>query len=484
MRKTYITKMPDKAGAFLKASQIISNYGGNIVRVNYNKAIDLHTLFIEVSASKEAHTKIQTELEKNNYLFDSSENQKILMIVLKLTDKPGSVTPVLEILKKHNVNISYMSSQENGTQFQYFKMGLLIENTQEMTYIIEEISKICEISILDYKVTDRLLDGTVFYVSFANEMRKILNLNQEKTNEVLVHANSLMQILDEQKKSPLKTFDYIRRFANFVEEKKDENFLCNINSYDFNLLQDKNNPKLYTIEPPCGSNTYILQIKDELLFVDSGFSCYKKEMAKLFKELIPDFKSKPKTSFITHADVDHVGLLNTFDKNYMSQHCYENFALEQNHKKDFREQNPAHEPYCVLSKIISDYQIPDLEKCVPVSINKTDFEIINKIDKNIFTYIGNITFSDYDFLFFEGNGGHVKGETIILCEKLKLLFTGDIFVNIKGFSPHQKEFNSLAPFLMTGVDENPDIAKTEREYIKQIFAGYTICPGHGAIMCL
>ena len=161
--------MPDKAGAFLKASQIISNYGGNIVRVNYNKAIDLHTLFIEVSASKEAHTKIQTELEKNNYLFDSSENQKILMIVLKLTDKPGSVTPVLEILKKHNVNISYMSSQENGTQFQYFKMGLLIENTQEMTYIIEEISKICEISILDYKVTDRLLDGTVFYVSFANE---------------------------------------------------------------------------------------------------------------------------------------------------------------------------------------------------------------------------------------------------------------------------------------------------------------------------
>ena len=145
MRKTYITKMPDKAGAFLKASQIISNFGGNIVRVNYNKAIDLHTLFIEVSASKEAHTKIQTELEKNNYLFDSAENQKILMIVLKLTDKPGSVTPVLEILKKHNVNISYMSSQENGTQFQYFKMGLLIENTQEMTYIIEEISKICEI---------------------------------------------------------------------------------------------------------------------------------------------------------------------------------------------------------------------------------------------------------------------------------------------------------------------------------------------------
>lgn len=77
--------------------------------------------------------------------------------------------------------------------------------------------------------------------------------------------------------------------------------------------------------------------------------------------------------------MDHVGLLNTFDKNYMSKNCYENFVLEHNHKKNFREQNLAHEPYCILSKIISDY----------------------------------------DFLFFEGNGGHVKGESLIVCEKLE-----------------------------------------------------------------
>ena len=70
--------MPDKAGAFLKASKIISKLGGNIVRVNYNKALDLHTLFVEVSASTAAHKKIQKELEKCNYLFDETENQKIL----------------------------------------------------------------------------------------------------------------------------------------------------------------------------------------------------------------------------------------------------------------------------------------------------------------------------------------------------------------------------------------------------------------------
>ena len=74
MRKTYITKIPDKAGAFLKASQIISSQNGNIVRVNYNKAIDLHTMFIEVSAAEENHKKIKSELEECNYLFTTKKS--------------------------------------------------------------------------------------------------------------------------------------------------------------------------------------------------------------------------------------------------------------------------------------------------------------------------------------------------------------------------------------------------------------------------
>ena len=68
MKKTYVTKMPDKAGAFLVAGKIIASHGGNIVRVNYNKAVDLHTLFIEVAASEEEHSKIQAELTECGYL--------------------------------------------------------------------------------------------------------------------------------------------------------------------------------------------------------------------------------------------------------------------------------------------------------------------------------------------------------------------------------------------------------------------------------
>ena len=52
MKKTYVTKMPDHIGAFLKASEAISGLGVNITRVSYNKAVDSHTLFIEVDGDE------------------------------------------------------------------------------------------------------------------------------------------------------------------------------------------------------------------------------------------------------------------------------------------------------------------------------------------------------------------------------------------------------------------------------------------------
>lgn len=481
MKKTYVTKMPDKAGAFLLAGRIISKYDGNIIRVNYNKAVDLHTLFIEVSATKSAHEKISKELLDCGYLFDAttSEDRQILMIVLKLADKPGSVAPVLEILKKFNANISYISSQENGTDFQYFKMGLLIENAAEIKNLIDEISKICEIKILDYEVTDRLLDGAVFYVSFANEMRNILNLNQKETNEVLVYANKIMQNLDEQKKSPLKTFDYIRRFAKFVKDKKGENFNAKISTFPLKSAKTAEHFTLFAVEPPCGSNAYVIRSENakRLLFIDSGFSCYLPEMRRLFYQLFPNFDLCEKICFITHADVDHVGLSQIFDKIYMNQNCYDNFSLEKSGKKDFREQIPFHEPYSVLSKIISDYKTPDLEKCEIVG------ESVKSPSQKTLTPLGAVNFCGLNFDFYEGKGGHVKGETIIFCDELRLLFTGDIFVNIKGFSEEQKEFNSIAPFLMTGVDANPKLAKETREFVMKKFKGNLVCPGHGATFC-
>ena len=464
MRKTYVTRMPDKAGAFLLASRIIAACGGNIARVNYNRAVDTHTLFIEVSATAAQHAEIARQLSECGYLTELEDGKRILMIVLTLSDHPGAVTPVLEVLSRHSVNISYISSQENGTGVQHFKMGLLIENTGEIKRLIDEISRVCEISILNYEVTDRLLDGTVFYITFANEMREILSLSQAQTNAVLIQANKLMQLLDEQDKPALQTFDYIRRFAQFVVEHRGAAFNAQVST-----LRLADGLILTAIEPPCGSNTYVLEYHGELLCVDSGFACYREEMLRLLEGLFPRFSLRRKEAWLTHADVDHAGLLSLFDSVYMSQNCYDNFALERRGAANFREQNPLHAPYCVLSKVISDYEPPELRAARSWGQSATTRRFPTSVPAR----------SGVDVRLLRGERRACQGRDGDRLRKAAAFVQRRYLRKHQGLFPDQQEFNRLAPFLMTGVDSDPARARESRALLTQTYAGYLCCPGHG-----
>ncbi|HHX57761.1 MAG TPA: MBL fold metallo-hydrolase [Clostridiales bacterium] len=457
--------MPDKAGAFLKASEVISFYGGNIVRVSYNKAVDLHTLFIDVSANQEQLEKITEKLKIIGYLTNQKNENKVILISLKLSDKPGSVKPVLDILNCYDINISYMNSQENGTEYQYFKMGLFIEEPKVIKDLLDEVSKICDVKIIEYNVSEKILDSTVFYISFANEMRNLLLLSQEQTNEFIINSNKIMQIFDEKNELPHKTFEYIRRFARFVVDHKGDNFNAVISK---KKISDK--VTLHLIEPPCGSNTYILEGENELLFVDSGFACFENEMQVILNNLFPNFKKRRRSIILTHSDIDHAGLASLFDIIYVSKASFENFQLEQNGMDNFREQNLLHAPYCRLSRIISRYTSPNISKLKVIG---------QKADDGILSNIGEFSFEDLNFKVFEGNGGHIKGEIILICDDIKLIFTGDNLVNMRGFSPDQQEFNLLAPYLMTSVNVDSEKATLCRNELLKKTEGHLICPGHG-----
>lgn len=467
IKKTYITKMPDKAGTFLKASDVISKNGGNIVRVNYNKAVDMHTLFIEVSAdSKETISKITDKLTKLGYLPEEDEFNRVILIVLKLLDKPGTVTPILQILNNYDINISYMSSQQNGTEYQYFKMGLLIENPKIIKAVIDEIAEICDVKILDYDITEKVLDSTVFYISFANEMRNLLSLSQHDTNKFIIYSNRIMQMLDEKNETPFKTFEYIRKFAKFVVDHSGDKFNANISQKIIN-----SHITLYCIEPPCGSNTYILKNNNKLLFIDSGFACFRKEMFNVFYTLFPDFDNMDKDLLLTHADIDHAGISDIFNNIYMNENCYQNFVAEHENRPNFREQNQSHASYCKLSRIISGYSTPPLDKIKVIS---------KKTNDSLLSETGTFNFADLEFIIYEGDGGHVKGEAVYICPEAKIAFTGDCIVNIKGFSKEQYEFNLLAPYLMTSVNIDSKKATAIRKKLTGMLSGYLVCPGHGS----
>lgn len=455
MKKMYITTMPDHIGAFLKASECFARLGVNITRVSYNKAIDSHMLFIDAEGTEEQLEEADKELEKIGYLQSDRNEQSIVLLEFMLKDVPGSVTEALRLIRRYQLNISYISSQENGSGYQAFKMGLFVDNEQMLKEFLDEAQELCPVRVLDYNRSERVFDNSIFYQSFVSGLMTLIDLPEECRNPLLINSNIIMQMLDENGLPPFKTFESISRFAELLAKYRGDAFDPRITEH--NITE---NTKIILIEPPCGSNTAILMSDDEVLFIDCGYALYEKEMLTLFRKLIPDFDRIKKRILITHADVDHCGLLTLFDEIIATERTKACLTLEYEGKNGFREQNPLHKPYVNICKALTFYHPPMPEKI------SAPWGCLDEPSAPL-EQIGFFDFSALHFEVYQGKGGHLPGETVLIDYEHHLAFTGDIYVNIHGMTREQAEYNKYAPVLMTSVDTDPKLCAEERSAILQ-----------------
>lgn len=463
--------MPDRVGAFLEASKCFSKLGINITRTSYNKAIDTHTFFIEAEGTKEQLAAADEELRRIGYLQGGSNVPKVLLIELQLKDAPGSVTALLEIILRYNLNISYISSQQNDTGYQFFKVGLLSDDDNKIKTFLDEAAQLCTVRVIDYNTRERNYDNSIFYNSFADGLAKLAGLPDKARQELVINTNLAMQTIDERGDSPFMTFDCIRKFTEHIAAYKNSAFVPRITWHG---VSAKTN--LIVIEPPCGSNTMILKCGKEYLFIDTGYACYGVEMQKLFRRIFEGFDDGDKKALITHADVDHCGLLPLFGTVYMSRESFESLSSEFGHKRGLREHNPVHEPYVHICKLITSYIPP----------NPKAARIISELPENAespVTETGALDFGDMHFTVFQGLGGHLPGEIILADFENKIAFTGDIFINLRGMTPEQEQYNRYAPILMNTVDTDRALAARERDWIKKTFSGgdWRVFGSHGGV---
>lgn len=452
MKKTYITSMPNHIGAFLKASKCFSALGINITRVSYNKAVDSHTLFIDAEGTEDQLAKADAELERIGYLQSAANRAGIVLIEFRLRDKPGSVAGVLELISRFSFNISYISSQENGTDYQLFKMGLYVDDADRITEFLSEAEMLCPVRVIDYNSSEKVYDNSIFYNSYVAGLTQMMGLSDAARQELLVHVNLAMQTLDDQGLSPYRTFDSINRFAELLSRSKGESFVPRLSTH---RISDKT--EITLIEPPCGSNTIIISSGGELLFVDTGYACYADEMHALFARLIPDFDSIKKSVLVTHADVDHCGLLPMFDEIITSRRTALCLKNEHDGVNGYREQNPLHRPYISICKALTSYRPTDPEKLRALWHESSLREPLEQI--------GFFDFGDLHFEVYEGKGGHLPGEIVLIDYGHHIAFTGDIYINTHGLTPEQAEYNRYAPILMTSVDTDPALCAEERSAI-------------------
>lgn len=455
MRKTYITTMPNHIGAFLKASRCFAELGVNITRVSYNKAVDSHTLFIDAEGTQEQLEQADKRLAEIGYLHNDKADKSILLLEFHIKDVPGSVTDVLALINEFNFNISYISSQENGTDFQIFKMGLFIDGSDNISEFLENAKKLCHVRVIDYNHSEKVYDNSIFYNSFVSGLAQTLGLSEEYKSHLLVNTNLAMQLLDEMGSSPYRTFDSISRFADLLAACRGNEFSPRISHHTIT-----DNTEIILIEPPCGSNTTIIKSLGEILFIDSGYALYREEMETLFRRILPEYDEITKKIFVTHADVDHCGLLPLFDEIYASAKTAECLRLEYENNDAYREQNPLHKPYINICKTLTYYSPCDPNKIKNVWGDLDDCEAV-------LSQIGFFDFGELHFEVYEGKGGHLKGETVLIDYSHNIAFTGDIYINMQGLTPQQSEYNQYAPILMTSVDTDPKLCAIERKAIMQ-----------------
>ena len=461
--------MPNQIGAFLKASKVFAALGINMTRVNYNKAVDSHTLFIDADGSEEQLQKADAELKKIGYLQSAPDKTSIVLLEFCMENVAGSITNLLTLINDFHLNISYINSQESSADYQNLQLGLYVEDFGKLSSFLKEAEKICSVRVIDYNRSEKIYDNSIFYSNYVSGLSQLMGLDEEVSQELLVHVNLAMQTLDEKGLSPYRTFDSISKFAEFLGASRGEAFAPRISAHRIT-----DNTEIILIEPPCGSNTIIIKSCGKVLFVDTGYACYRKEMLPILEKLVPGFEAMRKTALITHADLDHCGLLPDFDEviaSYKSAKCIES---EYAGEGGYREKLPLHKPYINICKILTSYKPVDPQK---ITVPWQDIAEL----KQPLTQIGFFDFEELHFEVYEGKGGHLPGGIVLIDYDHHVALTGDIYINMRGLTPEQAEHNQYAPILMTSVDADPALCAEERKAILQRLGvgEWQIFGGHG-----
>ncbi len=459
VKETFILAAPDRPGTLRRAAKVIVSNGGNITRLSYNKAVDMRTVFLDVEASEEAIASMSKELAAMGYMAGEMTESSVLTISLQMEDRPGELLSLLDILDRFNLSISYINSVKADGVKQEFSMGVLFDYKEDMEEALNAMRERYGAIVTGRNRSDNSFDNSVFYMQFSEEIRADLGLTKEESMEFLSEANRVLQFLQKSGENPYKVFSSIRDFSKFIKDHHGARFICK--RTDLEIASDIS---ITVLEPVCGSNICLMRSGDSVMMVDCGYAVYHEEIMHEVRRAMPDWDSLSKRIFVTHADIDHCGLLYHLQDDaeiWMNQKSADSLARHNSGEDDYREEKEFCRGYSRLSRIITRYVSPDMSR-VHILDSGTPKE------HNGFINIGKFSVGAYDFDILEGEGGHMYGECIFVCHALNLIFTGDLLLDIKHFSDDLRRFNSIAPYLMTTVDIDSPKAKRMRGLVMDI----------------
>jgi glyoxylase-like metal-dependent hydrolase (beta-lactamase superfamily II)/uncharacterized protein with ACT and thioredoxin-like domain len=478
---SFVTRMPDRPGSMEKAADIVKRHSGNIERIHYDRRIDSTTVFFEVTCKEDQYCRISEELKSINYLPTSLGNLSFIKFNVYLENLAGTLHKLLSYTTSAKANIAYMDFDDQRDSPNKLTMSLIVAESAAVENLLDQLVSHYRLEIVEYDTTGQHLDETVFYIKFAQHLRELIGIQDDKfLMQLLANINHIVQELTNLNIEPKGAFDSILKTGRTLNQTSEKGFYADL---QWGKLTDG---ELLCLQMPCGGNIYILSSGDEKALIDVGYGIYHEDLQRSLHTL--GIRKKDITKILlTHADSDHSGAGGYF---HIKAHMHpETKKLLQQTTRAYGskiEGSILEAVYTQLINIFSSYNPPKQTET---------FQTIPKRKQGIFDVIDEVSVGKLKLQVLNGLGGHINGQVYFLCENEGLLFTADSLINFASLTPERERYNTLAKLLMTTVNVDPETAKKERTALLDIAKivdaelkkqgkQCLICSGHGAISTL
>ena len=456
---------------------VINRHNALLDRVLYNSRLDNSIAFFEISGSS---PELEQELEKSGYILSSITEPLFIKIKINLPDRVRAVSEILTQADDAGVIITLMEYDNHDTQKKNVLVLMLnaVESQSVMAFL-DYLKERYVIDIVEYTPNNEDLDNRVFFITYANRIRKFTH--DQGDHFILSFLADINSIAFELKKlgyDPEDIFMKIYENGETLDRTTGEGFYA-----DYQKIDVKPGITLYCFQFPCGGNVYIIDSPEESLMIDTGYGIYHRDIMQMLDSIGLWKDSKKKTLFVSHGDADHCG-----GTGYLGITPYshpETVDLVKNGNRAYKSVTEASDLEKIYTTMIGTFSkwLPP-EKTLPFA--KSDLDV-DKIGE--FPVYGKLEACGLNFTVLESHGGHQYGQVFLLEPEAGLFFTVDSALNLKSISPERTRYNQLADLFMTSVNVDSDLARKERKDLMAIAADYTakstgpfyICCGHGAV---
>ncbi|HVP95989.1 MBL fold metallo-hydrolase [Methanoregula sp.] len=472
--------MPDEPGSLERAANVITKYDGNINRIQYDRRIDPCTVFYEVTTTDANYRKITSDLEKLGYLQNSLQPASFLKFFVHLPHTPGSLSRFLKYTTKSGANIGFIDFDDTGRYPDRLTVSLNLENPAAVDQLLDQLKSRYHLEILEYDITGKHLDDTIFYVRFAQEIRDLIGESENTfLLSFLADTNHIAQELMNRGNNPQQVFDSVLQTGRTLRATTGKFFYADIQKISVTSSVD-----LFCFQLPCGGNIYVLTSEKENLMIDTGYGIYHDDVRAMFLHYGLGDEDRFTQLVISHADADHCGAGGFYSAGALMHPGTRDIIKTNNRAYGSRSEHSILEAfYTKMINLFSRFCPPKKIHCLPPAGPETC---------SIFPVLGTVTIGDISLEILEGLGGHTHGQIYLYSRNEGLLFTADAVINFSSLTPDRAAYNSLADFLVTSVNVDSDLARRERKALLELAADTDqylstkqkrcrICGGHGAV---